>query len=278
MNLRLATALLALGVGSAGFAAVGVPQVAAAPAASRPCAADEGDLARYVDVRRNEGFETDMDYVRRVSCPGDVPLDGSIGIPVTADERAELDRRNTVGETFSAITEQELSAAGDRFAGIWMDDAAGGVVVVAYRGDGSDRLSDVTRLLPPDTEVRLTQGRVSQARLDEIYRSYLGAVQGLRADGVHTLSALGDIIHGTYTIYIGSDSVEDAEERIAAAVGGWEGLVVKRDDGGSVDFMNARDTPTGRSYGGTSIGRVQGSTFWTCSSSPSARSAAQLIT
>lgn len=238
------------------------------------CSADDADLQRFAAVRREEGFNSDMNHVRAVSCPADADFDGSVGIPLSGSETAELRRRSAAGETFSAITEQELAHAADRFSGIWMEDD--GVVTVAYLDDGSDRLAAVRELLPDDIEVRLHRGAGTQARLDEIYRRYMGSIAALREQGVEALSSSGDIVEGTYTIYIAEDSAPDAEERIAEAVGGWDSLVVKRDDEGAVDFLNARDTPTGRAYGGTSIGRVQGSTFWTCTASPSAKSAANL--
>jgi len=244
---------------------------------SANCGVDDARIQEFMTVRKTFAFDSSQEHVRDVSCPTNAVEHGGLGIPLNDAESAEIDRRNVVGETFATISTQELLAVPDRFAGIWLDQAAGGVVVVAYVGNGDDRLTVIRKLLPLGTAVKLVVGQTTLARLNEISDRLRAAIQMLARDQIFMIDGSSDIIDGVYSISISQSAPKDAEERIALSVGGWQGLVIQRVAATSAGLQNARDTPTGRAYGGTSIGRLSGGTYWSARLLP-VRRARPLIT
>ncbi|MDQ3554509.1 MAG: hypothetical protein M3395_08880 [Chloroflexota bacterium] len=143
---------------------------------------------RSRDFRRSFGLSTDADHIRRLL--DDPAADCTWGVPLSPDESEEMDRRNSV-ELYIGALSGYVDANDDAFGGLYIDQPAGGTVVVltvpeTTQAQVDEALSLVDAGAPAWLEVVTREVTYSQRRLiatqDEI--SDLMRADDPKVDGI----------------------------------------------------------------------------------------------
>lgn len=115
-----------------------------------------------ISVRERFGLETAPDYVRTL----EGLQDSWMGIPLSASELEEMERRNyLLLESLDLVKELLKARSRSTFAGAWVDHRAGGVAVVATTERDSVPLAEVRALLPADAVLRVDLVTNTEAEL-----------------------------------------------------------------------------------------------------------------
>jgi hypothetical protein len=117
-----------------------------------------------IAVRAQYGLSTDVGLVRRLQ--GSEPS-GLAGIPLTAEEEADMSRRLQVQENLGEIKAYGRSI-GPSFGGIYIDQRAGGEVVVSFVGTVDPHRAIVEGLAPVHAKLRLRSVEFSIVELDGV--------------------------------------------------------------------------------------------------------------
>lgn len=175
----LAAALAAVSAGGAAVAtasggsharagALVVPRAAARRAVSpSPGARARALVAESLRFRRASGLTANPALVRRlVAERGDhrASLE-RFGVPLTAAELRNLQARGRVAAQVPTIRRQADRVAGGSFAGLYVDQRAGGVVRVGFTRDAARHLRALRRVAPFPDRLRTFTPRHSQAAL-----------------------------------------------------------------------------------------------------------------
>lgn len=247
------------------------PSAAAEPGVPA-CAPSVAELAFAQLARKANSFQSDSTYIDAVSCAPHI-FPSNIGVPLTASESAEIERRTTTGEALHKIDQQEQIAAPDRYVGSWIDPLADGKATFAYVGGAT--AGDTARVassLPPGTPTSFSSGLVARLRQLSV-SSYIKAnFAALWDSGIQIVGSYDDPRSGAVTIGLSSKSDSDAETRLLSAIGSG-GVSVKSSAPDTwVTTQDVRTQPTGRQYGGAYISSTSNNSE--CTSSPSASSPA----
>jgi hypothetical protein len=171
-------------------------------------------IADAVDFRRSFGFVSDATVV--AAYEADDSLNRDYGVPLTQSEVAEMARRDAVAVAVGPMV-AELRQT-DGFAGLFIDQAAGGVVDMAFVGEVPLPPDWTGRHLPPGTEVRFRTADYSYAELRELQDLVTNDWLRLEADGLPMVSVGVD--PRTNRVLVGVDaSAIDAAPAFARAYG-----------------------------------------------------------
>jgi hypothetical protein len=103
------------------------------------------DLERAREFRSFNGFDSTLDTLIRAAGDAIAFSDTTWGVPLTADEAREMQRRIAVMERAAEMVEP--LAADDGWAGWWIDQEAGGVPVFQFVGDAGNARSEIDAVL-----------------------------------------------------------------------------------------------------------------------------------
>lgn len=208
-----------------------------------------GHTARDLEVmavREMVGLSTDPAHVRDVmSRQGDLPTE--YGVPVTAEEVVEIQRRRHLGEAGARLAGRLTSIAGSTFAGSWLD-ARTSIWHFAFTAPiGSNEKALIAEALPPGTDVEI-----------EIARHSMAAIRNLQ-DGLQTqasaLDQMGIQVNGSsylereQELEILVSGPPDNAREILLSMFGSVAEVVRLTDSNAEDQLS-RDRSTGPAYGG----------------------------
>lgn len=166
----------AVAVAAVSFAAVAPQPALAAHETARPLRvgasgtetteADAG-LAAAIDTRRSLGFRDDFEYVKALRGGAADVGTSRIGLPLTAVELKEVERRESVLGRFQQTLEQQVLARPD-FGGVYVDQLDGGKVVVLTTGDPLALDQDLRTTDPALAgNIAVRQVTVTAAELDD---------------------------------------------------------------------------------------------------------------
>lgn len=164
------SAALTLGIAALATALVAAPSADADPrdappaTASTPAAPPPTDAESHeIRLRAQFGLRADLPYVRTVDADPGSDTD-RLGIPLTPDEAADIDARSATVSALHAAA-QDL----DRFGGIWIDQAAGGVIHLAVAGTWPEETVQRLRsFVPAGQRLVLDEVALSLAELDSL--------------------------------------------------------------------------------------------------------------
>jgi hypothetical protein len=241
------TTLAVAGCASANLATPTPTTTASVPPGSPPPDASAGPDAAFealveesIAFRREFGLRSDEAWVRQVAA--DPSARWSYQVPLTAAEEANLDARAAAVEDLGPILQDYGARHPDEFAGVYVDQERGGVLVVLFTGHLQEHGEAIAQLIRPGAAIELRQAPVSETDLNALMERVSGDEE-LRDLGVFVLEASADETRGIVEIGV---STERADV---------QGLVTGR-YGPSV-LVNVLD-PTGAFLKprGTIIGRV----------------------
>lgn len=144
----------------------GATLATAQPARAASCGST---FEESLDFRESFGLSTDPDHIRRLL--DDPAADCSWSVPLTSEEAAEMDRRSMI-ELYIRDLAGFVDRHADAFGGLYIDQRAGGVVVLlttpsTTQAQLDEALAQVAVDAPDWLEVVTREVRYSQRRLDE---------------------------------------------------------------------------------------------------------------
>jgi hypothetical protein len=174
-------------------------------------------------LRSMFGLRADLPYVRTVDADPRSNTDG-LGIPLTADEAADIAARYELSPTVRALSEaaQDL----DGYGGIWIDQAAGGVIRLGMAGTWSEEtIQRLRSLVPAGQQLVLEEVAVSLADLDSLLTRLADVVGSDPSLRDHLVLLAREDNHNAVRLTMLTDTPQEALDRLVRDFGG-PGLVV----------------------------------------------------
>lgn len=195
-----------------------------APQDTRPTTDSELDAQRF---RSDFGLRSDLEWIRAVAA--DPTSDRTTyGVPLTPAEIAELARRSITLEAFRDQVIEYASAQPD-YAGAWIDQLRGGVLVVQFAGTTLVHQAKILSMVRPGAPIEVRQVRW---RLSEIqaWQDRVGAEEAWFLTIPAYLYANGpDEVQNRLTVTV-SSADPDVESKILAHFGWTDEQVVVHSD------------------------------------------------
>lgn len=205
-------------------AATPLPRSPASRPSPSPPPLTEEQLFQMAE-RKRFGLQSSPDYIRsldRQEFPSYF-----FSVPLTAAEIAEFERRHQVTEAFGPIEKLLKKRTPATYGGIWIDQEAGGVGVVATTDPATFPLADVRALLPAGGELRVQTVQHSEAALHKLDKK-LGADWDELADlDINVLSTAVLTMENAFEVRLRFGSPEADVVRLLERYGYARGLRVR---------------------------------------------------
>ena len=173
------------------------------------------DIADAIATRTSLGLRADADYVEAVHAAPD-SASHDMGILVTPGEAAELDRRFAAQEDLGALAAYGAEHP-DTFGGMYIDQAAGGDVVLLFTRDVELHARAAEALAPAGLIVRVRRVDFTEAELSEVIEGL--DIGSMSQPGLELVGAYVDVIRNVVTLEVKTDDPA-FEEQLEAAHGG----------------------------------------------------------
>lgn len=178
-----ALAVLMPAAAQAGDGVYDPPYVAEQIQAAAELATDANQLARQLDFRRTFGLNDDEVYVTGLLAAPE-GLDTTYGALLTPEEQDDMDQRFAVADSLHEVDAYAAQAAPDTYAGVYTDQAAGGLVYVGFTSDGARHLSELRKRFSYPGRLRLFPATRTLAQLRTVLDDVTAALPQLRDAGV----------------------------------------------------------------------------------------------
>jgi hypothetical protein len=157
----------------------------------------EADLREAVKFRQTFGLKVDQVAVRAILA--DRASSTDFGTPLTADETREMERRLRLNDDVDPV-ERHLATFPDVVGGLYIDQEAGGEVVVqlASKGEAADGIrTAVRKLLPDDVVIRFENVSRTDAELTNLQATLDADLKDLRGRGIDVQMTAVDVPRNT---------------------------------------------------------------------------------
>lgn len=125
------------------------------------------DLAKSIRFRTAFGLRPDEGWIRSVAAdPRSAEGMATYGVPLTPDEVANLVARIGASEDIAPVIQQYGSTVPDDWAGLFIDQQQGGIVVARFRANVDDHRRALSALLPADAGFDVRPSQWSDAELE----------------------------------------------------------------------------------------------------------------
>jgi len=179
-----------------------------------PAPSNDDRLAQARRFREDFGLPADDPTLQAMASSPD----SKYGVPLTRDEEREVDSRDALEEELDAIETYGTQTAQSTYAGLYLDQARGGLVVVGFTGDLETHGEAIEAVFPYPSRLRLVQRDYSKQYLDTVLAKIEADFDSLVADGVD-IQSFGATISGNF-VEVGVLSVTAAlETRFRTAYG-----------------------------------------------------------
>ena len=138
-------------------------------------------FASEVAFRRDFGLATDAEFVKTLMA-NPAAYEGGLGVALSPDELRDIQQRVVVQsdiERARAFAEAQAS-----FAGIWIDQKRGGVLMVAFAGEAAKHRPGVESRAPAGATVEVIDVEHSWAELSETLELVTRERMALKRDGI----------------------------------------------------------------------------------------------
>lgn len=232
----LAAALLVLACG--GQAPSSVERAPQATEAIEEVTAAE--VAQAIALRREFGLRWDEAWIRTVAAHPAAVMD--VGVPLMPFERDDVMSRHDGNEALAGALHDYLTEHADVAGGLYIDQAAGGVVTILVTDDPGPHEAALGELIGSDTPVAVRQVRWTEAELRDLQDRIVADDAFLASLPARMKTTGVDVIDNIAELTI-SSAVPDAAERIFAHFDADDRLRVISDGTGILL------QPTGRIFG-----------------------------
>jgi hypothetical protein len=219
----------------------------------------QGDRTDSLKFRDEFGFSTDLALVDSLLAE-DAGANDRWGVPLTTSEGVEMERRQAISDSLDALLPKLTEIAG--YAGIYVDQRAGGVVDIAFVDDPESHRAAILDALPPNTEIRLRKAQRSWDELVTIQHEIRNDAPFWGSQGVALFSVSANVIANRVEV-----GVSDARPSIAQLFSdryGSDAISLAENGSASVTSCTSRsDCPGPPFRGGLKITRS--GTTYSCS-------------
>lgn len=215
-------------------------QVPPGGSVSTPRDALPADIVEAIALRQEFGLRSDEAWVLAVAANPNAVVD--FGVPLLPFERDDIMNRANGSDAVVEALQQYAAEHADVFGGLYIDQAAGGIVTVLVTDDPSIHEAALAELIGPDAVVAIRQVRWTEAELRDL-QDRVWADQEFFASLPGRVSSVGVYIMDNMAEMTISTAVPDAAERIVARFGA-EGQMRVISDGTGILLQ-----PTGRILG-----------------------------
>ncbi|HYN50713.1 MAG TPA: S1 family peptidase [Thermoleophilaceae bacterium] len=122
-------------------------------------------LSTALQYRRTFGLSTDVSAVSALEL--NPAADRKYSVALNSDEVAEMDRRMAIQEALKPVAEYGQAHPGT-FGGMWVDQAAGGVVHLSFTSDVDTHRTALESMTPPGAVLEVHQVSRTEAEVDEL--------------------------------------------------------------------------------------------------------------
>jgi hypothetical protein len=190
----------------------------------------EDELAYARELRIQLGLPSDEAALQAAASAQPDELTSTLGIPLTPDEAAEVDRRIRVQVGLSDAI--DLAEASPGWAGAWIDQQSGGRVVFQFAGAefGMDRA--LASSLPPEASFEIRSVQESMRSIEARRDAILGDVGVLRKLGINVTGVGTDVPGNRPSVTVDTmtdGTVETLQKRYGAAIQVKQGGVAAAD-------------------------------------------------
>lgn len=182
------------------------------PATSSTAFAVDLETLREIEFRTSFGLLANPEHVRAVASDPST-YNKEWGIHLTVQEAAEMARRMFLQENLDGLLALGKDRA-DIFGGLWIDQAAGGVIDVALTQDTPANRAKFVTAAPAGADLRFRVSARTIAQLDAVHEQVVQDRELLRAEGVHVISVGTDLT--TNKVEIGVTDPIGAQSILAA--------------------------------------------------------------
>src|SRR4051794_12499371 len=153
--------------------------------------ASADELAYERDLRNQLGLPSDDAALRKAASDQTDELTSTLGIPLTPDEAAEVDRRIRVQVGLDDAI--DLAEASPGFAGAWIDQQSGGRVIFQFAGAEPGLDSALSRALPAEASFEVRAVRESMRSIQARRDAILADLDVLRKLGINVTGVGTDV-------------------------------------------------------------------------------------
>lgn len=215
-----------------------------------PLASDSGSKPDYVAwaaVRRAFGLPSDKSYLESIAAREDTSMT-ALGVPLTDSETADIEGRDSLNTVVGRI--HDLAHSSPAFAGVSIDQAAGGVVDIALADSSSDiAQSTVAKtllaLVPTGIKSEITHLPYAERLIDDADASIVNDLTAGTLESYGVLSVFEE--DHNLVVTVAPDAVPSAEKNLASL---YNMPFVKIERNAGVDFQTGRNHTSGPVYGG----------------------------
>lgn len=183
-----------------------------------------GSDAIEVRIRQTFGLDSSAEHRKAVGAQGSRSV--ILGIPTSPQEDLEMERRGRSGEAIGSFTASERIRDPRNYAGGYLDQLHGGVVVLAYRRVPSEAHSRAVEHFPRDAKISLAQSAHSLQQLESVQSLVRLKMREYRDRGIKVQSGGVDVEHNVVAVSIAADSAAGAERQLQASYG--DAIMVRR--------------------------------------------------
>ena len=156
------------------------------------------DIADAIIRRTDFGLRSDVEYVEAVHAAAD-SVRHDLGLLVTPEEAADLDRRFEAQDDLGMLAAYGAEHF-DTFGGMYIDQAAGGDVVLLFTRDVERHARAASALAPAGVAVRVRRVDFTEAELNEVLEGL--DLASMNHAGLELVGAGVDIIRNVVTLEV----------------------------------------------------------------------------
>jgi hypothetical protein len=229
-----------LAVGATALLIALVPSAAVSAGSPAPEGKSTDPLNRAMQFRATSGLRADPAFVQSsLDTPTDFPI-ATYGVPLTAAESAEIDRRLAVQIAVDPVV--EWAATLQNFGGAYMDQADRGTPVFQIVGDTAAFSQALADRLPAGVTARIESVANTRRSLVATKERIWADRASLRAAGIDVESASLDIRNNAVLVEIGAGQSTDASRTVAADLSGYGTVATTPNAPAEHDACTSRST------------------------------------
>ncbi len=205
-----------------------------------PAVLSPAEVAQAIALRQEFGLRSDEGWVRAVAANPDAVMD--FEVPLLPFERDEIMSRSAESEELVGAIQAYLADHADVSGGLYIDQAAGGRVMVLVTDEPDSHRDALAGLIGPDAAIAVRQVRWTEAELRDLQDRIVADMAFIESLPARFKAAGVNVFDNVAELSI-SSAVPDAGERIAAHFGA-NGMLRVDSDGTGILLQ-----PTGRILG-----------------------------
>lgn len=163
-----------------------------------------------IAFRDQLGLADDAAYVAALEA--DTSASRQYGIAMTASEVKDIDQRVAVQTDLDDLT--KIVSADPDYAGLWLDQKAGGEIVIETVGDEAALIAEIDKSVPAGGHVRVDRVAYSLVELTSLQAEISAALEKWTAAGVNIVAVGADVLRNRVVVNVAGLTAEQSAQMI----------------------------------------------------------------